>query len=124
MNILNIIPIMLKLMALMPKLQNLIKDPTILVRDPALLQELIRSIMEIAGQLFPGLGAQPDPTTAIAHVKRVQQALNDKGQTPPLTVDGQYGAVTRAAVKAFQTKNGLVVDEWAGPETDKALGIA
>ncbi|MBR4305559.1 MAG: peptidoglycan-binding protein, partial [Ruminiclostridium sp.] len=41
-------------------------------------------------------------------VKKLQQALNDKGYT--LQVDGQFGANTQAAVKDYQKKNGLQVD--------------
>ena len=124
MNITNIIPIFLKLMSLLPQLQAIAKDPGSLLRNPALLQDLITSIMQIAGQLFPTLGQQPSPIAASDHIKRVQTALNAKGQTPPLVVDGQYGPMTTAAIKAFQTANGLTVDGWAGPETDAKLGIA
>jgi len=43
-------------------------------------------------------------------VKRLQQALG-------ITADGQYGAGTAQAVRAFQQKSGLDVDGVAGPET-------
>lgn len=39
------------------------------------------------------------------------------------TVDGVYGSKTLAAVKYFQSKNGLTVDGIAGPATLSAMGI-
>lgn len=36
-------------------------------------------------------------------------------------VDGSFGPVTDAAVRAFQRKHGLKVDGWAGPKTMAAL---
>jgi N-acetylmuramoyl-L-alanine amidase len=38
-------------------------------------------------------------------------------------VDGIYGSQTLAAVRYFQSKNGLAVDGIAGPNTLKAMGI-
>ena len=76
------------------------------------------------GQLFPSLGQQPSPAAVVDHIKKVQTALNNLGQSPPLTVDGHLGPMSTAAVKAFQNAKGIQVDGWPGPETDKALGIA
>lgn len=39
------------------------------------------------------------------------------------SVDGIYGAKTKAAVKSFQSKNGLAVDGIVGPKTAAALGM-
>ncbi len=39
------------------------------------------------------------------------------------SVDGIYGAKTKAAVKSFQRKNGLTVDGIVGPKTAAALGM-
>jgi peptidoglycan hydrolase-like protein with peptidoglycan-binding domain len=49
-------------------------------------------------------------------VAPVQRALD-------VPVDGLYGPVSRAAVRAFQKKRGLVVDGIVGPQTLGALGI-
>jgi hypothetical protein len=55
------------------------------------------------------------------YVKILQTKLNAKGYTPKLAVDGDFGSKTLAAVKWFQTKNGLVVDGVVGPKTWAAL---
>lgn len=39
------------------------------------------------------------------------------------SIDGVYGSKTVAAVKSFQSKNGLTVDGIAGPKTLAAMGI-
>jgi peptidoglycan hydrolase-like protein with peptidoglycan-binding domain len=52
----------------------------------------------------------------------LQQALIRKHFE--IKADGQFGAVTEAAVKAFQTQAGLVADGVAGLATKKALGLA
>lgn len=40
-----------------------------------------------------------------------------------VAVDGEYGPITRRAVKRFQASHGLTVDGVVGPETLSALGI-
>jgi peptidoglycan hydrolase-like protein with peptidoglycan-binding domain len=50
-------------------------------------------------------------------VQRLQQALNRAGAAPRLAEDGDFGARTEAAVRAFQQKAGLDVDGVAGPQT-------
>ena len=52
-------------------------------------------------------------------VRAIQEVLNKKGAG--LTVDGKYSSATAAAVRDFQTKNGLQVDGEVGPETRKKL---
>ena len=55
-------------------------------------------------------------------VRCLQQSLNAKGfNSGP--VDGWFGPVTRGAVVAYQSANGLVVDGVVGPQTAGALGV-
>ena len=62
----------------------------------------------------------PDDTLEIGEsgdaVKSLQKRLKELGYYTG-TVDGNYGSGTYAAVKAFQTKNGLTVDGKAGKYT-------
>ena len=53
-------------------------------------------------------------------VWKLQERLRDLGYYTG-TVDGQFGTGTREAVVAFQTKNGLEADGYAGEETQKVL---
>ncbi len=52
-------------------------------------------------------------------VRELQQLLRDHGQA--ITVDGQFGPQTDAAVRAFQRSQGLTPDGLAGPKTLAAL---
>lgn len=54
--------------------------------------------------------------------KTVQTRLKKWGYYTGV-VDGIYGPKTKAAVKAFQKKNGLTVDGIVGPKTAAAIGI-
>jgi len=56
--------------------------------------------------------------------KDIQGNLNILGASPPLTVDGNLGPMSVAAIKAFQTAHGLTADGIAGPQTKTALYIA
>lgn len=49
-------------------------------------------------------------------VRRLQQKLG-------VAVDGQFGAATDAALKAYQKQNGLAVDGIAGPDTFAHMGL-
>ena len=55
-------------------------------------------------------------------VIQIQKKLKNWGYYTG-TVDGIYGSKTVAAVKKFQSKNGLTVDGIAGPKTLSAMGI-
>lgn len=54
-----------------------------------------------------------------AHVEALQNELRAVGYD--ITVDGYDGAQTQAAVRDFQSKNGLDVDGIGGPDTRRAL---
>lgn len=55
-------------------------------------------------------------------VKQIQTKLKRWGYYSG-NIDGIYGSQTLAAVKWFQSKNGLQVDGIAGPKTLAAMGI-
>ena len=58
-----------------------------------------------------------------SQIKTLQTKLKRWGYYTK-AVDGIYGSGTRAAVKYFQRKNGLVADGIAGPKTLAALGMS
>lgn len=93
--------------------------------------EAIDILTQLGQHLFPNLNSSQQPQAAAtavdtATVAKIQAALNARlpTGTPVLDVDGAYGPKTRAAVLAFQQANGLTADEWAGPLTQQALGVA
>ncbi len=51
----------------------------------------------------------------------LQQSLNKLGTEPPLIIDGSFGPVTVAAVKAFQQAHGLEANGSVGPQTVAAI---
>ena len=55
-------------------------------------------------------------------VRAIQTALKKNGFDPG-PVDGEFGSLTAAAVRAFQTTRRLVVDGEVGPKTARSLGI-
>jgi putative chitinase len=61
------------------------------------------------------------PGTADHGTPWLQQSLNKLGAEPPLTVDGSFGPLTMAAVKAFQQSHGLVQDGKLTTETEAAI---
>ena len=71
-----------------------------------------------AGKLWPTLqrGSKGD------YVKECQTLLEKAGYSVgPCGIDGDFGRATLAAVKAFQSDHGLVVDGIVGPVTRKEL---
>ena len=55
------------------------------------------------------------------NVAQLQEVLIQLGYLASGSADGNYGAATEKAVKAFQKANGLTQDGTAGPATQKAL---
>jgi hypothetical protein len=80
-----------------------------------------------------GLGPPPPPPGVVIYrlttphmtgstVKEIQRALKAAGIDPgPL--DGAYGAMTEAAVRAYQLSKRLLVDGEVGPKTARSLGL-
>ncbi|WP_078857033.1 peptidoglycan-binding protein [Streptomyces sp. NBRC 109706] len=60
-----------------------------------------------------------NPGAAGQRVRVIQHLLNQRGAG--LTVDGAYGSVSSAAVRSFQSSNGLVADGQVGPLTWQKL---
>jgi peptidoglycan hydrolase-like protein with peptidoglycan-binding domain len=58
-----------------------------------------------------------------AEVYELQRLLKDAG-VPTGPIDGDFGALTQAAVKRFQSSKGLTVDGAVGPTTWAALRAA
>jgi peptidoglycan hydrolase-like protein with peptidoglycan-binding domain len=50
-------------------------------------------------------------------VEWMQESLNKLTDDVDLVVDGDYGEMTREAVRKFQEQNGLEPDGWAGIQT-------
>lgn len=70
------------------------------------------------------VNAIPVEYPLVDDVEGLQRALNALGWTPSLIVDGQYGSLTKTAVKDFQSKHGLAVDGIAGPKTHTSVQSA
>ncbi|HKA33396.1 MAG TPA: peptidoglycan-binding domain-containing protein [Candidatus Binatia bacterium] len=57
------------------------------------------------------------------NVKKVQEALKEKGQDPG-PIDGRMGAKTKAALKSYQSANNLKPTGRLDSETAKSLGVS
>jgi lysozyme family protein len=83
---------------------------------------LIMAIMKLDPSItFASLAAVPGP---ILDAAWLQTSLNTLGATPPLVVDGVFGAATRTAVRAFQKTKGLTVNGNASAPTVTAIKAA
>jgi hypothetical protein len=87
-------------------------------------------LLEQAGaQMFPKLAPSLHVAAAAIisfhpdAVSWLQASLNTIDNAG-LTVDGQYGPLTRAALEAFQTKNGLAVTGWASDAENSLITLA
>ena len=85
-------------------------------RGAALLAALALALLPVALAAMLEVGSRGDDVTAVQ--KKLIQWGYLKG-----TADGRYGENTRAAVSAFQRKNGLAADGRVGPATAKAMGV-
>lgn len=63
----------------------------------------------------------PAATGETLDARWMQTSLNTLGATPPLVVDGIFGAATRTALRAFQKSNGLTVNGVANADTVTAI---
>lgn len=102
--------------ALLPILLTILRSPEFMKLAPMLISA--------GGSLFPNLPESklPAATATLFDVngtKWTQTVLRKLGE--PIDIDGVYGEGTKAAVKKFQEKNGLVADGWAGEKTVEAL---
>jgi lysozyme len=77
---------------------------------------------ERAQFLRPDSGSPANPESPRGSISWIQTQLNANGATPPLSVDGDLGPATIAAIRAFQASHSLTVDGVVGPLTVAALG--
>ena len=69
-----------------------------------------------------GETSKMDGRTARSDVRKIQEALRDKGNDPGV-IDGIMGPKTREALKSFQTANSLPASGRIDAETAKRLGV-
>lgn len=106
----------------MPIYKTLMTQPTA--------KPLIAVLQEAGGQLFPELKTPISTVAAAAtalfdpHGTEYVQASLNRLQNAGLDEDGAYGALTKAAVLAFQTAHQPAsgpMDGWAGPKTKAVI---
>lgn len=73
----------------------------------------------VGAQTWPALVITTQQGSTGDAVKALQRELNAHGQN--LTVDGDFGSLTTAAVRSFQSSKGIGVDGVAGPQTWNTL---
>jgi N-acetyl-anhydromuramyl-L-alanine amidase AmpD len=87
----------------------------------------VRAKLGQAPPAEPAVALKPDPPTLRRgstgwQVKRLQRLLRQHGLFPePAQIDGDFGEITDAAVKAFQEMSDLEQDGIVGPLTWRAL---
>ena len=119
--LIQLLPLILSAMNTIPQFQQAIHNG-----PPAV--QTIANLAQVGKQLFPGIQDQFAAAAAAStmfdavRVKWVQTALNALGAVPALDVDGEYGPLTTAAVKQFQTSKALQVDGWGKPHSRGAPG--
>lgn len=129
MDFFKFMPLIMRVLALLPKIQEAMKTGLpILTLLKQYAPDLIDLVGSIAAPLFPSLppAAQVEAGALIAfdpvQVRWIQDAMNRLNvASPALVVDGHYGALTKAAIEAFQTSHGLVVDGWGGKVTATSI---
>jgi D-alanyl-D-alanine carboxypeptidase (penicillin-binding protein 5/6) len=94
-------------------------------------QRLCGQLARITYQHFnpPGIAARPEEQVRLvlgaagSLVEALQRTLNARlSPSPELSVDGDFGSLTRDAVRRFQREHRLPVSGEVGPETWTALG--
>lgn len=126
--------LIIKIVAAIGPIQEAIRTGGSVMEIIARIIPELKPLLEALGiKLFPEVKPELSGSAAIDVIfdvegtKWVQNGLNALGEAPPLAVDGRYGKMTTAAVKAYQVKKGEAVvgkaDGWAGPRTSGALAV-